>query len=356
MELRQAVRAMPKAELHRHVEGCVSVPAIIRIGRRHGLALPTFDPGELEPMVKLKAPMACLDDVLRMFRIAQSVFVSLAALEEVLLEMLEHARVEENVALLEARFSPDFMLGGKGLDWQEALELAARTLSAHERRHGMVCGLILIASRSYGLASAEKTVDFAVRNRALVAGFDFADSEAAYPAALYRGLASRLRDAGIPLTVHSGEEGDWRMVEATLSELAPRRIGHGVRIADEPSGRLLERVKAEGVTIESNPWSNYLTHAVPSISAHPLPRFLRAGASVCIGADDPEILDTDLNKECLLAVERMGLTLADLAAINRMAVEGSFLSPDRKAEALRKMAAAGGAGPSRLDLGQPPAG
>lgn len=337
--LRDAVRGLPKAELHRHIEGCVSTSTIIRLARKHGLDLPTFDPAGLDAIVKLKAPMACLDDVLRMFSIARSVFVSLEAIEEIVFGMLEHARVEENVVLLEARYSPDFMLGGKGLDWQEGLSVVARALASYEKRHGLVCGVILIASRSYGLASAEKTVDFAVKNRGLVAGFDFADSEAAYPACLYRGLAEKLRGAGIPLTVHSGEEGRWSMVEETLSELKPRRIGHGVRAADDPTGRLLERVKAEAVLIETNPWSNYLTHAVESVEKHPLPLFFRAGARISIGADDPEILDTDLNKESLLAVERMGLSLHDLRAINRMAVEGSFLSADRKAEALRKMAA-----------------
>ncbi|MBI4676305.1 MAG: adenosine deaminase [Elusimicrobia bacterium] len=335
--LRETVRSLPKAELHRHIEGCVSTPAIIRLGRKHGLKLPSFDQAELDALVKLKAPMACLDDVLRMFAIAQSVFVSLEAVEEIVFEMLEHARLKENVVLLEARYSPDFMLRGKALDWGETLGLISRTCAAYEARHGVVCGVILIASRGYGLASAEKTVDFAVRHRRLIAGFDFADSEAAYPASLYRGLAARLRDAGIPLTVHSGEEGDYRMVEETLRELKPRRIGHGVRAADEPSGRLLEIIRSQGVTIETNPWSNYLTHAVDSIEAHPLPRFIRAGVKASIGADDPEILDTDLNKEYLLALERMGLELKDLVRVGRSAVEGSFLSADKKEEALRRM-------------------
>ncbi|MFA6317746.1 MAG: adenosine deaminase [Elusimicrobiota bacterium] len=339
--LARAVASMPKAELHRHVEGCVSAETIVRLARRHGLSLPTFDPVELEGRVKLKAPMACLDDVLAMFRIAQSVFVSLEAVEEVVFGMLEHARLKENVVLLEARYSPDFMLGGSGLDWGQGLAVVAGTLAAYEKRHGLVCGVILIASRSYGLASAERTVDFAVKHRGLVAGFDFADSESAYPASLYRGLAARLAAAGIPLTVHSGEEGGAGMVAETLDCLKPRRIGHGVAAAADPTGRLLERIKAEGVLIETNPWSNYLTHAVGSLEDHPLPAFFRAGARVSIGADDPEILDTDLNKEYLLAVERMGLSLGDLSAIGRMAVEGSFLSPDRRAEALGKMSSAG---------------
>ncbi|MBI5209622.1 MAG: adenosine deaminase [Elusimicrobia bacterium] len=338
-ERERAVRGLPKAELHRHIEGCVPTPTLIRLARKHGLELPTFDPAELDKVVKLKAPMACLDDVLRMFSIAQSVFVSLEAVEEIVCGMLDDARLQENIVLLEARYSPDFMLRGKDLGWQEVLELISRTLRRYEARHGLCGGIILIASRSYGLASAERTVEFAVRNKGLVAGFDFADSESAYPAALYRGLAARLAAAGIPLTVHSGEEGHYSMVADAIAELKPRRIGHGVRIADDPTGRLIGLVRAQGITIEANPWSNYLTHAVDSIERHPLPRYIKEGLRVSIGADDPAILDTDLNKEYLLATERMGLSLEDLRYANRCAVEGSFLPDEKKKDALRAVLA-----------------
>lgn len=334
MTLKETIEAMPKAELHRHVEGCVRVGTVIDIARRHGLTLPTFDPAGLENIYKLRAPGASLEAVLGMFGLAQACFVSYGEVERIAYEAMEDAYKKENIRLLELRYSPDFMLKA-GLDWQRAHDLLVSTADKFERAHPVVCGLIVIASRSHGLDSALKTMDFTVKNKKSVIGFDLADSESAYPSSLYSQAARRLHSAGIPLTVHSGEEGEYSQVTETVKALAPRRIGHGVRAADDASGATVGLLKRSGITVETNPWSNYLTRAVPSVEAHPLKKFLAAGLRCTIGADDPEILDTHLNKEYLLAVERMGLSLDDIKYTLRCAVAGSFLEPDKQQQAAR---------------------
>lgn len=331
------IKALPKAELHRHIEGCVRVSTVLDLAARHGFAVPSKDPAELERVYKLRAPGASLDEVLRMFGLAQACFASYEAVERITYEALEDAYRKENIRLLELRYSPDFMLGKAGLDWRKAHGLIAATCARFEKASHMVCGVIVIASRSYGLGSALRTADFAVENKKTVVGFDLADSESDYPSAQYAGAAKKLRAAGIPLTVHSGEEGHYSQVAGTIRALAPRRIGHGVKAAEDPSGATLELVKKAGVTIETNPWSNYLTRAVPSVEAHPLKKFLAAGVKCSIGADDPEILDTCLNKEYGLALGPMGLAPADLRLTLAHAVEGSFLSPDRRQQAAAEM-------------------
>ncbi|HCC47859.1 MAG TPA: adenosine deaminase [Elusimicrobia bacterium] len=331
------ILAMPKAELHRHIEGCVRVATVIDLARRHGLALPTFDPAELELSYKLRAPGASLAAVLNMFGLAQSCFASYEAVERITFEALEDAYKKENIRLLELRYSPDFMLDGAGLDWQRAHDLIVSTAEKFEKNSHMVCGIILIASRSRGLASARKTIDFTAANKKTAIGFDLADSESEFPSSLYSGAVKKLHAAGIPLTVHSGEEGHFSQVVETIKELEPRRIGHGVKAAEDPTGRTLELVKNSGVTIETNPWSNYLTRAVASVEAHPLKKFIKAGVKCTIGADDPEILDTDLNKEYRLAREKMGLSLEDIRYTLKCAVQGSFLSPDRRQQAAKEL-------------------
>jgi adenosine deaminase len=331
------IRAMKKAELHRHIEGCVRVGTVIDLARRHNLKLPSFDPAALELSYKLRAPGASLAHVLGMFGLAQASFADYAAVERITFEALEDAYKKENIRLLELRYSPDFMLKGAGLDWRKAHELIAATCARFEKTSSMVCGVIVIASRSYGLASAERTMAFCVENKKTVAGFDLADSEREFPSSLYKAAVQKLHRAGIPLTVHSGEEGHFSQVAETIKALEPRRIGHGVKAADDSSGRTIELVKNSGVTIETNPWSNYLTRAVPSIEAHPLKKFIAAGVKCTIGADDPEILDTDLNKEYGLAAEKMGLSLEDIRYTLRCAVRGSFLSPDRRQQAAKEL-------------------
>ncbi|OGR80923.1 MAG: adenosine deaminase [Elusimicrobia bacterium GWC2_64_44] len=333
----KTIKGLPKAELHRHIEGCVRVGTVIDLARRHGLNLPSFDPAVLELSYKLRAPGASLSAVLGMFGLAQASFADYAAVERITYEALEDAYKKENIRLLELRYSPDFMLKGARLDWTKAHELIAATCAKFEKTSNMVCGVIVIASRSYGLASAEKTIAFCADNKKTVAGFDLADNESEFPSSLYKDAVQKLHRARIPLTVHSGEEGHFSQVADTIKALQPRRIGHGVKAADDASGRTVELVKRAGVTIETNPWSNYLTRAVPSVEAHPLKKFIAAGVKCTIGADDPEILDTDLNKEYSLAVNKMGLSLDDIRYTLRCAVEGSFLSPDRRQQAAKEL-------------------
>ena len=338
--MKKTIRAMPKAELHRHLEGSVRTRTIIELARKHKLPLPTFDEPELDKIVKLKEPMKSLADVLRLFTIAQSVFVSLEAVERITHEALEDAAERENIRLLELRYSPDFMLRGKGLDWAQAHAVIAKTIRAFEKKHDLVGGIIVIASRCYGLESAARTVEFALAHRKTVIGFDFADNENDYPPALFKDLVPKLHAAGIPLTVHSGEEGTPEAMRQTIELLSPRRIGHGVKAAEDRTGRTLDLVRRRGITLETNPISNWLTHAVPALEAHPLKRFLDSGVKATIGADDPGALDTDLNKEYAAAVEEIGLSLADLRRANEYAVQGSFLEGDKRQQAERWLKAA----------------
>ena len=166
-------------------------------------------------------------------------------------------------------------------------------------------------------------------------GFDFADDELNYPASLYKNEARKLHKEAMPFTVHSGEEGSFKQIIDTIKILNPKRIGHGVKAINDPSGKTLELIKQNNITVEANPYSNYLTHAVNSLEAHPLKKFIKAGINVAIGADDPEILNTNLNKEYLLSVEKIGLSMEDIAFTNKCAVAGSFMRDDIKQEALK---------------------
>ena len=333
----ERIKNIRKAELHRHIEGCVRVDTVLDIARKSNLKLPTFDRTALERLYKLSAPGASLAEVLGRFDMAQASFVTYDAVERVTLEALEDAYEKENIRLLELRYSPDFMAKKSGLDWQRTLDVLVAAAERFEKSSHLVCGIIVIASRSYGLPSAEKTAGFAIKNKKKIVGFDLADNESDYPSALYTGIARKLRAEGLPLTVHSGEEGDPAQVTATINALAPLRIGHGVKAAEDRSGRTVDLIKARGVTVETNPWSNYLTRAVPSVERHPLKKFIDAGVKCSIGADDPEILDTHLNKEYALAVGKMGLTFDDIDYTLKCAVAGSFLSADRKQQAFKEL-------------------
>jgi adenosine deaminase len=89
-------------------------------------------------------------------------------------------------------------------------------------------------------------------------------------------------------------------------------------------------IKERGITLEVNPWSNYLTSSVRTIEEHPLKKLFDLGVRVTINSDDPEVLETNLNNEYRIAHEVLGMSMDDIARCNRNAFEASFLPQELK--------------------------
>jgi adenosine deaminase len=324
---------LPKAEIHLHLEGAIRTQTLIDIAREHQLALPSFDPVELDKHVKVVEQMRDLNAVLEAFAIFQNSITSPQVVERIARELFEDS-ARQNIKLLEVRFSPDWAFHGHDLDWDACLEGLLRAAERAERELGMAVGYIAITSRSMGPKSCVKTVDWAIRHRRDILGIDLADSEDMYPIREFVKPVMKAREVGLKVTVHSGENTPASAVVETIHAVSPDRIGHGIHIIDDPSA--VELVKARGVTLEVNPWSNYLTNSVPSIEEHPLKRLFDLGVKVTINSDDPEVLETNLNNEYRIAHEILGMSLKEIAVCNRYAVEASFLPKEKKQAVLER--------------------
>jgi adenosine deaminase len=324
---------LPKAEIHLHLEGAIRTQTLIDIAREHQLALPSFDPVELDKHVKVVEQMRDLNAVLEAFAIFQNSITSPQVVERIAWELFEDS-ARQNIKLLEVRFSPDWAFHGHDLDWDACLEGLLRAAERAERELGMAVGYIAITSRSMGPKSCVKTVDWAIRHRRDILGIDLADSEDMYPIREFVKPVMKAREVGLKVTVHSGENTPASAVVETIHAVSPDRIGHGIHIIDDPSA--VELVKARGVTLEVNPWSNYLTNSVPSIEEHPLKRLFDLGVKVTINSDDPEVLETNLNNEYRIAHEILGMSLKEIAVCNRYAVEASFLPKEKKQAVLER--------------------
>src|SRR5437667_1100547 len=171
---------LPKAEIHCHLEGAIRTATIIDIAREYDLKLPAYDVAGLDPHVKVFEQLKDLGAVLEAFGIARNSIASPAVVERIAEEMFEDA-ARQNIKLLEVRFSPDWAFSGHQLDWDEALEGILRAKRRAVARFGMAIGLIAITSRSLGVGSCEKTVDWAIRWKDCVHGIDLADGEVEHP-------------------------------------------------------------------------------------------------------------------------------------------------------------------------------
>jgi adenosine deaminase len=313
---------IPKVELHCHLEGSIRTGTIIDIAREYGLQLPSYEVAALNRYVKVYDQLKDLQAVLNAFTIAQNCFASSGAVERIAYELFEDA-YKQNIKLLEVRFSPDWAFSSHHLDWDAALDGILKASEKAEEKFDMAIGLITISSRSMGNASCEKTVDWAIHRRDVIQGIDLADGEAEHPIDGFIKPVLRAKDAGLKVTVHSGEDTPAAMVVDTINKVNPDRIGHGIHIIDDTSA--IELVRKKGITLEVNPWSNYLTNSVKRIEDHPLKRLYDLGVKTTINSDDPEVLETNLNNEYRIAHEILGMSMVDIAVCNGYALEASFL-------------------------------
>lgn len=313
---------LPKTEIHCHLEGAIRTSTLIEVARQYNLPLPSFEPLELERHVKVLDQWRDLHAVLQAFTIAQNSIAAPEVVERIAWELFEDA-AHQNIRLFEVRFSPDWAFSAHDLDWDAALEGILRARARAEVEFDMAIGLIAITSRSRGPDSCARTVDWAIRHRDQIHGIDLADSERDFPLADFVPHVRRAREAGLKVTIHTGEDTPASYVVETIRLAQPDRIGHGIHVIQDPQA--VDLVRQRGLTLEVNPWSNFLTSSVSRIEEHPLKQLFDLGLRVTVNSDDPEILDTNLNNEYRIARELLGMSFEDLAACNRYAFEASFI-------------------------------
>jgi adenosine deaminase len=265
--------------------------------------------------------------VLEAFAIFQNSIASPQVVERIAWELFEDS-AKQNIKLFEVRFSPDWAFHGHSLDWDACLEGLVRAKERAEKQFDMAIGYIAITSRSLGPESCVKTVDWSIRHQDHILGIDLADSERDFPLREFLPSVRKAKEAGLHVTIHTGEDTPASFVKEVIELASPHRIGHGIRAVDNM--QVVELIKERGITLEVNPWSNYLTNSVRTIEEHPLKKLFDLGVKVTINSDDPEVLETNVNNEYRIAHEILGMNMEDIATCNRYACEASFIPEESK--------------------------
>jgi adenosine deaminase len=321
--------AVTKVDLHRHLEGAVRLETMLDLYREAGRPLDAATPAELARQAQVLEPMDSLEAVLSRFAVAQGAFFDEGACERIAYEAVEDLAAD-NVRLAELRFSPHFLCEPHGLDWDAATIAIVRGVERASADHDVAVGLIAIASRNYGIASAEATMDFALRHRDRFVAFDLAGDERAYPPSLYRDVIERLDGSGLRLTTHYGESGGPPFPREAVEALGTLRLGHGVSVAWDPEVTAL--VRERHVALEMCPTSNHRTKAVTTIEQHPALSLLQQDVLVTINTDNPGLFAIDLTHELEASRDRLGFTDDDLRRVTSNAIDASFVDDGVKTD------------------------
>jgi adenosine deaminase len=313
---------IPKTEIHCHLEGAIRTQTIIEVARQHNLKLPAYEVTELDKRLKVYDQLRDLEAVLAAFEIFQNSIVSPSVFGRIAWELFEDC-ARQNIKLFEVRFSPDWAFHGHNVDWDACLEELLRAKQRAEEQFDMVIGIIAITSRGMGARSCVKTVDWAIRHREHILAVDLADGELLHPMSDFVKPIRKAKDAGLRVTIHSGEDTPASAVIETINNFRPDRIGHGIHSIEDI--KAIELIRQKGITLEVNPWSNYLTNSVRTIEEHPLKKLFDLGVRVTINSDDPEVLETNVNNEYRIAHEVLGMSMDEIVQCNRFAYEASFI-------------------------------
>ncbi len=325
------IDAIPKVELHRHIEGAIRYATMKEWVLEDGLLPASSTEERLRDFILITRPVDGLKVFLEKFGLIHQVLSSEARIQRMAVEACEDA-YREGVRVLELRYSPVFIQGERtrlGFDRIHAAILAG--IQAAVKRCPMAVGLIGILGREWDLPTATRVADFIIANRDTFIGMDLANDEANFDGKPFAGLFRKARGAGLHLTVHAGESlipTSSQSIRSALDELGAERIGHGVQIYRDPV--LMEEVAKRGILLELCPTSNILTKSISSHAAYPIRQIRAAGVRVCLNADDPGVFSYDLNHEYRLMAELHGLAEADFTAMNRDALESSFIRDDLK--------------------------
>jgi adenosine deaminase len=300
----------PLVDLHRHLEGSIRPATCAEFASRAGIHML---PAQWRSALVADEPGKGLLPYLAKIENAAALVRTIDDWRRVTAEAVADA-ASDGLAALELRFAPQFIAGMAGLDADDVIDAVSD--AAVGTGLPIEVGLIGIIVRDEGPDSAVDQARLLLRHKGALAGVDLAGDEAGYPAALFAPAFRLAHEHGLPVTIHAGEAAGPQSVWDALS-LDPRRIGHGVRSAEDP--RLLERLASFGVTLEVAITSNIQTGASRGRTQHQLATLVAAGVRVALCTDNPVVSDTRLTREYELARDLVDAASLDLIKQNALA-------------------------------------
>jgi adenosine deaminase len=327
--LRAQLHAMPKVDLHRHLEGSLRLETLSEIAQEHGIDLPSYDIEYLRRFATVttdERPDFRL--FLAKFTFLRRFFPTQTAIERVAYEAVADAAAD-NIKYFEMRFNP-VALAQQDFSLDDVVNWVCDAVDRAQHDHDIITKLILQIDRartSLDIASQITDIAIAHRNTGVV-GLDLAGYEVGYPARRFADIFQRAKREGLGITVHAGEEGGAENVREAIELLEAQRIGHGVRSIENSD--VIHLVRGHGVTLEVCPTSNLQTAVVRRFWHHPLTDLLALNLRVTINTDDPSVSDTTLTDEYMTAMLAMGVTLDQIKHTILTGLAGSFQTPTER--------------------------
>ncbi|MHB8875473.1 MAG: adenosine deaminase [Myxococcaceae bacterium] len=328
----EIIRALPKTDLHCHLDGSLRLRSILEMAEQQKVKLPSDTEEGLAKAIHMGEVCKSLEDYLVAFDVTLSVMQTEESLYRAAHELAVDA-AEENVRYLEIRYSPA-LHQQKGLKMTTVIDAVLEGLRVAKRETGIKYGVIVCGIRHINPQMSVRLAELSVayKNRGVI-GFDLAGAEVNFPAKDHKDAFQLILRNNVNCTAHAGEAYGPESIAQAIHYLGAHRIGHGTRLRE--NGDLLNYINDHRIPLEVCLQSNVQTGAVPSLASHPLKFYFDYGLRVTINTDNRLITDTTVTKELWLAHKELGLTLEDLTTIIVSGFKSAFLPFREKQDVLR---------------------
>ena len=329
--VRAALTGLPKIDLHRHLEGSLRLSSLYEIAQAYDLDLPASSLDALRPYVQIAGEEHSFRNFLDKFNILRRFYQSPEIIQRLAYEAVEDA-ARDNVRYLELRFTPLALAKSRNFPLDEVTDWVIEAVEQACRAHrGIRVQLIISLNRHEPLDLAEQVTQIAIDRRARgIVGLDLAGDEVNFPAEPFAGVFGEARAAGLGLVAHAGEWAGAESVRTAIEVLGVQRVGHGVRVVENPGVAALARER--GVVFEVCVTSNLQSGVIEKLSDHPLRRMLDLGLLTTLNTDDPAISDITLSSEYAAVAGQLGFGLAEVKQMILNGAQSALLPPAARAE------------------------
>lgn len=317
------IAALPKVELHLHIEGTLEPELIFELAARHQLDLPYTTLADLRERYAFDDLQSFLD----LYYANMAVLQTAEDFAELTLAYLRRAAAG-GVRHAEIFFDPQAH-AIRGVALKEVVDGLVEGARRGELETGTTSAFIACFLRDRSAEEALDVLEQLVALGAPIIGIGLDSAEVGNPPEKFAVLYQRAAQLGLRRVAHAGEEGGPQYVVGALDRLDVARIDHGIRSIEDPE--LVRRLAAQRTPLTVCPFSNVRLRTVDTLAEHVLPRLIDAGVLVTVNSDDPAYFGGYVEDNYAAVAAEFGLTDADLAQLARNSVDASFLPVERKA-------------------------
>ncbi len=328
---RSFIRALPKAELHMHLEGALEPELALAFAQRNGLALRFGSVEELRESYKFSDLQSFLD----LYYECTASLITEQDFYELTLSYLQHAAAD-GVRHVEVFFDPQSHTP-RGVKFETVISGVRRALEAGRLQYGISSYVIMCFLRHLSAEEAMATLEMALPFKDEILGVGLDSSEAGHPPMKFAEVFARARAAGFRCVAHAGEEGPPDYIKQALDLLHVDRIDHGVRAFEDAF--LMRRLAKEQVPLTVCPLSNVRLGVFPSLNQHNLKRLLEAGLLVTINSDDPAYFGGYVSDNYIAVQDALSLSREEIGEIAANSFRASFLAEEQKRIRLNELEA-----------------